>query len=110
MAMEEVRRGLVQSNPMLLIRTPKQARRLPKAITVEQVDKAVRFKDFRVMLDKMGKQIDAVIVCTPDHTHAVVTAAAIRAGKHVYCEKPLTHNVFEARMVAEATRKAGVAT
>lgn len=69
-----------------------------------------KFEDFRVMLDKMGKQIDAVIVCTPDHTHAAVTAASIRAGKHVYCEKPLTHDVWEARQIRLAAAEAGVTT
>ncbi len=69
-----------------------------------------KFEDFRVMLDKMGKQIDAVIVCTPDHTHAAVTAASIRAGKHVYCEKPLTRTVHEARAVTELAAKHKVVT
>jgi len=65
--------------------------------------------DFRKMLDA-GKAIDAVLIATPDHTHAVVAMAAIRRGKHVYCEKPLAHSVYEARMVTEAARNAGVAT
>ncbi len=65
--------------------------------------------DFRKMLEK-EKGIDAVVVATPDHTHAVVTLAAIRLGKHVYCEKPLTHTIEEARKVAEEARAAKVAT
>jgi predicted dehydrogenase len=65
--------------------------------------------DFRKMLDEQ-KEIDAVVVATPDHTHAVISMAAIKAGKHVYCQKPLTHDVCEARMLAEAARKAKVAT
>ena len=68
------------------------------------------FADFRVMLDQMGKSIDAVVVATPDHTHAVVSAAAIRAGKHVFCEKPLTRTVHEARALRELARKYKVAT
>src|SRR4051812_36022935 len=63
------------------------------------------YKDFREMLDK-EKSIDAVVVGTPDHNHAIVSITAIRAGKHVYCEKPLTRTVHEARIVAQAAREA----
>lgn len=70
---------------------------------------AKRYKDFRTMLEK-EKSIDAVVVATPDHTHAIVSMAAIRHGKHVYCEKPLTRTVKEARGLAEAAREAKVAT
>lgn len=66
--------------------------------------------DFRVMLEKSGKDIDAVLVATPNHVHAVASMAAIRAGKGVYCEKPLTHSIYEARKVAQAAREAKVAT
>jgi predicted dehydrogenase len=59
--------------------------------------------DFRKTLDRNG--IDAVVVGTPDHWHALITLAALKAGKHVYCEKPLTHTVQEARVVAEAAAK-----
>ena len=59
--------------------------------------KARRYKDFREMLDKEAKNIDAVSVGTPDHIHAVAAMAAIRAGKHVYCQKPLTHTLHECR-------------
>jgi len=71
---------------------------------------ATRFHDFRRMLEKMDNQIDAVIVATPDHTHAVATAAAMKAGKHVYCEKPLTRTVREARAIRQMARKCKVAT
>ena len=57
---------------------------------------AKKYKDFREMLDKEDKNIDAVVVATPDHLHAIVSMAAIKRGKHVYCEKPLTHTVREA--------------
>jgi len=77
--------------------------------TFKRYPKAKRYRDFRKMLDK-EKGIDAVVVGTPDHTHAVVSMAAIKRGKHVYCEKPLTRTVHEARAMAEATRTAGVAT
>lgn len=71
--------------------------------------KAKRYRDYRVMLEK-EKSIDAVVVATPDHSHAIVSMAAIQLGKHVYCEKPLTHTVYEARMLAKAAREAKVAT
>ena len=67
------------------------------------------YRDFREMLEK-EKDIDAVVVATPDHSHAVVAMQSIQRGKHVYCEKPLTHSVFEARKLAEAARQANVAT
>ncbi len=71
---------------------------------------AKKFNDFRVMLDAIGRHIDAVTVSTPDHTHALASLMAIRMGKHVYCQKPLTHAVFEARVLREAARKHGVCT
>ncbi|TAE56514.1 MAG: gfo/Idh/MocA family oxidoreductase, partial [Bacteroidetes bacterium] len=71
---------------------------------------ARRFRDFRVMLEQMNKDIDAVIVSTPDHTHAVAAMAAMQLGKHVYCEKPLTHDPYEARMLTEAAKKYKVVT
>jgi len=66
------------------------------------------YNDYRELLAK--EDVDAVMVATPDHTHAVITMAALKKKKHVYCEKPLTHTVYEARKVAEAARHAGVAT
>lgn len=70
---------------------------------------AKRYKDFRQMLEK-EKSIEAVVVGTPDHNHAVVSVTAMKLGKHVYCEKPLTRTVREARVVAEVARGAKVAT
>jgi len=67
------------------------------------------YDDFRVMLEK-EKAIDAVLVATPDHLHAYASILAMKAGKHVYCEKPLTHNVWEARAVARVAAETGVAT
>ena len=68
------------------------------------------YADYREMLEKEAGKIDAVMVGTPDHHHAPATIRAIRAGLHVYCEKPLTHTVHESRVVAEAAKKFGVAT
>ncbi len=76
----------------------------------EKLPQARRFRDFRKMLDEMDRTIDAVVVATPDNTHAVITMAAIERGKHVYCEKPLTHDVWEARRVRQAAGQHGVAT
>jgi predicted dehydrogenase len=68
------------------------------------------FNDFREMLDKMGDKIDAVTVSIPDHNHAVATAKAMKMGKHVYCQKPLTHSIWEARRIGEIAKEKGVAT
>lgn len=76
----------------------------------ERFPKAVKFKDFRQMLDKQGKEIDAVIIGTPDHTHAVCTLACMQLGKHVYVEKPLTRTSWEARLLTQAAEKYKVAT
>jgi len=78
--------------------------------TFKRHPNAKKYKDFRIMLDEEDKNIDAVIVATPDHVHAVASMAAIKRGKHVYCEKPLTHSVYEARMIAKAAREHKVAT
>ena len=77
--------------------------------TIKRYPKAALYKDYRRMLDKQ-KDIDGVVIGTPDHTHAVISMAAIRAGKHVYCQKPLTHDVYEARMLAGAAKECKVAT
>ena len=66
---------------------------------------ARRYKDFRQMIDKEAKNVDAVTVGTPDHTHAVAAMAAIRAGKHVYCQKPLTHTLHECRELTRSARR-----
>jgi len=67
------------------------------------------YEDFRVMLEK-ERSIDAVLIATPDHLHAYVSISCMKAGKHVYCEKPLTHNIREARLVAQVAKATGVAT
>jgi predicted dehydrogenase len=75
-----------------------------------QYPQAKKFKDYRVMLDQMDKGIDAVVIGTPDHTHAVIAMEAMKRGKHVYCEKPLTHTVQEARALIAAAQKHKVVT
>ena len=68
------------------------------------------YEDFRIMLEKEKNNIDAVSVSTPDHTHAVATIAAMQLGKHVYVQKPLTHNIYEARKLTEAAKQYKVVT
>jgi len=80
------------------------------AKTFNDYPNAKKFKDWRDMFDNMGDSIDAVMVATPDHTHAGVTAHAITLGKHVYTQKPLTHSVYESRLLNALAKKYGVAT
>jgi predicted dehydrogenase len=72
--------------------------------------KAKKFNDFRKLLDEMGKSIDAVTVSTPDHCHAPAALMAMRMGKHCFCQKPLTHSIYEARLMATTARETKVAT
>jgi predicted dehydrogenase len=71
---------------------------------------ARKFNDFREMFDQMGDKIDAVTVSIPDHCHALVAMMAIKAGKHVYCQKPMTHTLAEARTLQVAARQYNVVT
>ncbi len=73
--------------------------------TVDHFPDAKFFADFRQMLDEMGQEIDGVTISTPDHTHAVAAMAAMDLGIHVYVQKPLTHNIYEARMLTETARQ-----
>tara|TARA_Y100000768_G_C23536892_1_gene477451 strand:+ start:69 stop:524 length:456 start_codon:yes stop_codon:yes gene_type:complete len=66
--------------------------------------KVKKFKDFRVMFDKMANEIDAVIISTPDHTHFAATMIAMELGKHVYVEKPLAHNIWQLRTLKKAAK------
>ncbi len=79
------------------------------AATVKRYPKARFYTDYRALLDK-EKGVDAVVIATPDHTHAVITMAALRAGKHVYTQKPLTHGVWEARQLALAAQASKLTT
>lgn len=76
----------------------------------ERFPSAKKYLDFRKMFDEMEKEIDAVVVATPDHTHYHPAMAAIGLKKHIYCEKPLAHSPAECRLITEAARKAGVAS
>lgn len=79
------------------------------AKTFSKYPQAKKYKDYRIMLEKQ-KDIDAVIIATPDHTHAVIAMAAMQLGKHVYVQKPLTRTVYESRVLTEAAREYKVAT
>jgi predicted dehydrogenase len=83
-------------------------RQIGKSVT--RFPNAKRYKDFREMLDKEHKNIDAVSVSTPDNVHAVAAISAMQLGKHVYVQKPMTHDIYEARMLTEAAKKYKVVT
>ncbi len=72
--------------------------------------KAKKYYDYRKMYDEMGKSIDAVVVATADHTHAMITADAMTMDKHVYVQKPLTHSIYESRLLTNLAKKYNVAT
>ena len=76
----------------------------------EHYPNAKKYKDYRKMYDEMGKSIDAIVVATADHTHAIVSADAMTMGKHVYLQKPLTHSVYESRLLTKLSAKHRVAT
>ena len=78
--------------------------------TFKDYPNAKRFKDWRVMFDELGESIDAIMVATPDHNHACITANAITLGKHCYTQKPLTHSVYESRLLTKLAKKYKVAT
>ena len=71
---------------------------------------AKKYKDWRIMFDELGKDIDAVMVATSDHTHAIIAATALTMGKHVFCQKPLTHSIYESRLLTRLAAKHKVAT
>ncbi len=79
------------------------------AHTFKAFPKGEQFKDYRVMLEKR-KDIEAVMIATPDHMHAPITLAALRAGKHVYVEKPMAHSIEEARVMTKVAKETGLVT
>ena len=76
----------------------------------DEFPKAKKYWDYRKMYEEMGKSIDGVIIATADHTHAIITADAMTMGKHVFCQKPLTHSVYESRLLTKLAASTGVAT
>ncbi|MCK5765642.1 MAG: Gfo/Idh/MocA family oxidoreductase, partial [Bacteroidales bacterium] len=76
----------------------------------EKYPDAQKYKDYRKMFDEMGNDIDAVVIATPDHTHAVIASQAMKMGKHVYLQKPLTHSVYESRVMNKLATEYRVAT
>ena len=98
--------GVAGQNVVALCDVDEQ--RLGKA--AESFPSAKKYVDFRKMLDEMESEIDAVVVSTPDHAHAPAAASAMRLGKHCYCEKPLTHNVWEARELTRLASEKKLAT
>ncbi|HZT80505.1 MAG TPA: Gfo/Idh/MocA family oxidoreductase, partial [Gemmataceae bacterium] len=96
----------VQGENLVALCDVDEARLGPAA---EKHAKARRYRDFRKLLDG-AKDVDAVVVSTTEHTHAFATLAALQLGKHVYCEKPLCHSIWETRVITEAAAKAKVAT
>src|SRR5215218_2201150 len=78
------------------------------AAAAQKFPAAKTYDDYRRLIDQ--KDIDAILVATPDHTHAVATAAVLRSGRHVYCEKPLTHTISEARLITDLAKKTGLVT
>jgi len=78
--------------------------------TFKKYPLAKRYQDFRKMLEKEDKNIDAVVIATPDHVHAVAAIMAMKMGKHIYCEKPMAHTIYEAREMTRVARETGVVT
>jgi|AGTN01.1.fsa_nt_gi Predicted dehydrogenases and related proteins len=76
----------------------------------KEFPKAKRYKDWRRMFDEIGKDIDGIMISTPDHTHAIIAATALTMDKHVYCQKPLTHSIYESRLLTKLAEKHKVAT
>src|SRR5437867_5602150 len=98
-------RSVASENMVALCDVDEQA----LARNAKDFPKAKLYADFRKMLETQ-KDIDAVVVATPDHNHAVVSIMAMKMGKHVHCQKPLTHSVFESRLMGNVARESKVAT
>jgi len=79
-------------------------------VAAKRYPDAKQFNDFRILFSEMGDKFDAVTVSTPDHTHAIISLQAMKMGKHCFTQKPLTHTIHEARLLANAAKEMGVAT
>ena len=101
-------RGMAEAGANIVALCDADARRA--AGTFKAFPKVERFTDYRVMFDKIADKIDAVTVSTPDHHHAPASMTALKLGKHVFCQKPLTHSIHEARRLAEVAKEKKVAT
>jgi predicted dehydrogenase len=103
--------GVMGENIVAIVDVDSNYLNKSKAILIEKNHLEPRcYADYREMIEAEGDMIDAVVIGTPDHHHAPASIRAIRAGKHVYCEKPLSHTVYEARLIAKAAAEKGVAT
>ena len=103
--------GVMSENIVAIVDVDSNYLNKAKAMLTEKNKLEPRtYADYREMIDQEGDKIDAVVIGTADHHHAPASIRAIRAGKHVYCEKPLTHTVFEARLIATEAKKRGLAT
>jgi predicted dehydrogenase len=103
--------GVMSENIVAIVDVDSNYLNKAKAMLTEKNKLEPRtYADYREMIEKEGDKIDAVVIGTADHHHAPASIRAIRAGKHVYCEKPLTHTVFEARLIATEAKKRGLAT
>ncbi|NLT78091.1 MAG: Gfo/Idh/MocA family oxidoreductase, partial [Planctomycetes bacterium] len=78
--------------------------------TIKRYPNAKVYRDFRVMLEKEARNIDAVVIGAPDHIHAPAAIMAMKMGKHVYCEKPMAHTIYEARRMTQVAKETGVVT
>jgi len=101
--------ALCDVDDTMMAKFKKHAKEEDKSELITLFEKANKYRDFRVMLEK-EKSIDAITISTPDHTHAVVAMMAMKMGKHVFCQKPLTHTVYEARMLAKTAKEMNVTT
>jgi len=97
-------------HPLVALCDPDESMMLEAKAENDHLSNVPTFADFRVMLDRMGKDIDAVVVATPDHNHFVATIDAMQRGKHVFTEKPLTHNIWESRTLEKAAKYYNVKT
>ncbi len=109
-ALCDVDMGKVASDRQPTGWNPQQGTLFSEAITEHEKRGAKWYKDYRVMFEEMADKIDAVIISTPDHMHFPIALSALNLGMHVYCEKPLTHTVDEARILTEVAAKKGVVT